>query len=201
MRLWVHPPGRAAIEYAEGKKRKAFQRCVRESADTWLFFCLGSGDLATSSYAASKRYVGQAIRSTMGKRPAPDDATEGLCWGREVGKFPWPAVPWASVCGGVDACRPSPQGAAADVDACRPSSHGAAQAASPTGDPHTCVLPFKALALLQGPDDALGTYVLGQVLNAGTHARVRRATDQSSMKEVAIKLRTSKKTVGVLAQL
>ena len=48
VRLWVHPPGRAeaqatvtaAIEEAEGKKCKAFQRCVRESADTWLFFVI-----------------------------------------------------------------------------------------------------------------------------------------------------------------
>ena len=196
VRLWLHPPGQtyaqaavaAALAGVEGKKHKAFDRQARESADTWLFLWPCKGDVANSSYAAFKRYIGQAIPSTMRERPRHDEqdvGTAGVVWGREIGKFAWPAVPWEPGEGAVDACRPSP----CESVALSSTPTQAAASATEACDPRIRALPLKAFALQQAGKDALGPFVRETACHAeGTFGRVHRARDNSSGREIAIKM-------------
>ena len=189
VRLWLHPPGQTdaqvavgnALSLAAASRFKAFNGYTRESADTWLFsWKSGGSSLTNSSYAAFKRYIGQAIPSTMGLRPETSDPS-AVVWGRDVGNFPWPAVTWQPPCvAATSACEEAPPLAHT------PAAGEALQASELT----TCCLPFKAFALFRDGADSLGPYSFeaGGVSHQGAYGIVHRARDTVCGEIVAIKL-------------
>ena len=154
-----------------------------------------------SSYAAFKRYIGQAIPSTMRERPRHDEkdvGTAGVAWGREIGKFAWPAVPWEPGAGAVDACRPT----SCESVALSSTPTQAAASATEACEPRIRALPLKAFALQQDAKDALGPFVLEEaVLSEGTFGRVYRARDYSCGQEIAIKMPKKSSPIRVLEEL
>ena len=191
----------AALAGMEANNRKAFDRQARESADTWLFLCSGKGDVANSSYAAFKRYIGLAIPSTMRERPRHDEqdvGEAGVVWGRDIGDFAWPAVPWEPGAGAVGACRP----ASCESVARSSTPTRAAASATEACDPRIRALPLKAFALQQAGRDALGPFVLETACFAqGTFGRVQRARGNTSGQEIAIKMLKDNTPIQALEEL
>ena len=189
---------------AEGKNCQSFESSIRESADTWLLQSSCQGDVARSSYAALKRYIGNNIQSTM-RREQPRCGENhllgaGVVWGREIGKSAWPAIPWNPGAGAVDVRRPPSCESVASSSMPIPAAVAvsstpipAAVAATEACEPRTDALPLKAVALLRDGTDAPSPILFEKgVLSEGTFGSVYRARDQSSGQELAITI--SKKT-------
>ena len=115
VRLRLHPPGpeeaQATVRVRGREECKAFQRCVRESADAWLCCCPGDVDWPKSG----SREFGAAA-NVDACRPSSNGAAGSAKAPRTVAQ-----------------CRPSSHGVAGSAEATRTVAQSASPVELPTG--------------------------------------------------------------------